>query len=408
MFRLIYPAYTAIGAFAAAVTFLMNRTALVTATAITQHLLYILVCGLTLFLMALFCRNLDRRYWYGAAASLGLAFATVETSAVLVAAVLLTLVLAGFRLGWKSLGLLFAKGALVFAATVLLVWPKGILQLGALKGYGYLAYMALYRKTFTPISARQLWAFRLRVYPLEFVIPLLALVAALVWWRRLTYRREILPFLVYATMFAAVTMVITLPYTHYHGSLLISSAVLVGAMFGELWLRNNRVLTISLSVVLAATLAGMTTQYYRETAKAKSAHDYYSDLLNYLGKNGEVTSFYVPFVLVPTIHFYYPGLTIVGYDTDWLPKDLAAAWAKAGPGWGLLCAESTCHAVRGQMPPAVPLRQAQVAAGGIAAHGENSPGEEPLYSLTVEKPGPATGGMSAAGLSSGSGTERAP
>ena len=251
MFRLVYPAYPAVAAFAAALTFLMNRTALVSATAITQHLLFILICGLTLFLMALFCRTQDRRCWYGAAAALGLAFATVETSFILLGAVSLTLVLAGSQLGRKRLALLFARGMLVLVATILLVWPKGILQLGVLKGYLYLAYMALGRKTFSPIGPRQLWAFKFRTYPLEFVIPAAALIACLVLWRKMASRREVLPFLVYAWMFVGATMVITLPYTHYQGSLLVSCAVVVGAVFGELWLRRNLAIRMAVSVLLA-------------------------------------------------------------------------------------------------------------------------------------------------------------
>src|ERR1019366_1748902 len=100
-FRIAFPEYPPVAAFAAALTFLLNRTALVAATGITQHVMFGLMAALTLFPLSLFCRTGERRFWYLTAAALGLAFATVETSFILVAAVIFVLGLNGARTGWK-------------------------------------------------------------------------------------------------------------------------------------------------------------------------------------------------------------------------------------------------------------------------------------------------------------------
>lgn len=385
LFRLAFRPYPAVAAFAAALSFLLNRTALVTSTIITQHLAYIPICGLTLFSMAMFCRTLDRRYWYATAAGLGLAFATVETSMVLLAAILVTLVLVGLRTGWKSFAGLLARGAIVRIGAILVIWPMGVLQLGVLKGYVYLVYIAVSKKTFSPLSARELWTFKFETYPLEFVVPLLALAAVLIWWKRLSCRKEILPFWVCILVFLAATTVVTVPYTHYHGSLLMSSAVLIGVICGELWLRPNVAARISAASVLLVTLTAMAAQYYHETTKGEVWSSHYPDLRNYLAHKQSSKGMYVPFVLVPTIHFYYPDLPTVGYDVDWRPEDLLSAWVKAGPGWELLCAESTCTALRSQAS-SVPVHQTQVVAGGIGttAGGIKEAPLEPLYSLVAE------------------------
>jgi hypothetical protein len=378
MFRLAFPPYPPIAALVAALTFLLNRTALFSATLVSQHILYTLIAAATLFLMALFCRDLDRRYWDGVAAALGLAFATVETSFVLLGAMLLTLALMAGRLGWRNLGSLLTRGILAFVVAILFVWPKGILQLGVLKGYLYLGYMAIKKRTFSPITPSQLWTEKFHDYPLEFVIPAIALIASLVFWRKLANRWGILPFLVYAWMFVAVMTVITLPFTHYHGSLLMSCAVVVGAIFGEIWLRHNLVIRTAAVAVLLVTLVGAATQYYGEKRRAVSTHDYRSDILDYLGRSAGMKKLYVPQILVPTVHFYHPELTTVAYDTNWSPAALAVALSQAGTKSALLCMESLCNEVRGQVPPAHSVRETQ-----IAAKSEDLK-EGPLNSLMIE------------------------
>src|SRR5262249_36298721 len=75
-FRVVFPELGPLSAFVAAMTFAMNRTALATATTITQHVVYSFAGILAQFTCALFLRTRDRRYWYATAALLALSFAS--------------------------------------------------------------------------------------------------------------------------------------------------------------------------------------------------------------------------------------------------------------------------------------------------------------------------------------------
>ncbi len=343
LFRLLFPEMGALSAFVAAMVFAMNRTALVTATTITQHVMYAFFGTLAQFACALFLRTRDGRYWYATAALLALSFASVEISFVLLIAIVASMVIARWKEGWREIGKLLAKGLLAFVITLALIWPKGLLELGFVKGYLYLAYMAVLRKTFSPIGPLALWGFKLRTYPLEFVLPLVALVAALALVRRMKYRLEALPFLLYACLFVLVTLKITAPFTHYHVSLMASAAVIVGIMFGELWRRGGVVIGGLTLAAISASLILLDVSFYREQQEASMAPSFASDVLTYLQPTPAGAAVLVPYVLVPTLHYYRPELTAIGYDTDWTRERLIQVVRERAGKLALLCPESVCR-----------------------------------------------------------------
>lgn len=346
-FRIAFPEYAPAAAFAAALVFLMNRTALVAATNVTQHVLFGLMAALTLLPLALFCRTRERRWWYWTSASVGVAFATVETSFVLVGAVLFVLALSGFQTGWRQALSLLWRGMLIFLAAIFVVWPKGVLALGGLKGYIYLAYIAVVKRTFTPMSPVSLWTFKFRTYPEEFVIPFLALAAATIAWKKLAAREAAIPYLVYSWMFFGVTMIITAPYVYYHDSLMLSCAVVTGIVFGELW-RRGAITRVMASVALLVSLAAMDARFHGEDVRLQATPDSRLELLSYLKSGDQARTLYVPYVLVPTLHYYLPDLSTVGYDATWQPDALASALT-AGARSELLCELPLCSAVANRM-----------------------------------------------------------
>jgi hypothetical protein len=343
LFPLAFPDLSEVAALIAALMFAMNRTALLTATLITQHLAYAFLSCLALFAVALYLRLREMRYWYAAAALLASCFATVEISLVLIGGAALTVAVLDWSDGWKKLLALMGKGAACFLGVLAIVWPPGVFQLTALKGYVYLAYMAIVRKTFTPISPRQLWVQKLKSYPLEYILPLAAAIAAWIYWRRLTNRRAVTPFLLYGCLLFAATLVITIPNDYYLCSLMMSLAVVTGVVFGELWMRRGMgVRAVSLVVVLGSLVA-LDVSYYRETVRKQSGPPgLAAETLKYLDAHPLAgRQLVAPSMLLPTLHYYHPENPIVSYDLGGTLAPLSEASASF-LGAEVFCPQSDC------------------------------------------------------------------
>ncbi len=346
--RLAFPELPVAAALVAGASLLLNRTALVAATMITQHEIFSVIAGVTLLLAALYFAKPQKWLWYAACAALGVSFATVESSFILVLVFLFLLAIVGLQQGWKQVPGMFGKGLLSFVLAILVVWPKGVLQLGALKGYGYLAYIAIARKTFNPISPGQLWTSKFTTYPEEFIVPAVALLIAAILWKRTPNRQALIPFVSYAVMFILVTMVVTAPYTYYHVSLLATTAVITGVVFGTVWRRSTSVVRVLASAAIAIPLLWMPVRYYRETLDVQSQPDSRRELLAWLTA-GHGKSLVLPYILVPTVHYYHTESSTIPYDKDAAPADLANNLT-GGANRVLLCEQAVCQAVRAQVP----------------------------------------------------------
>jgi hypothetical protein len=381
LFLKAFPELPAAGAFVAAVLFAVNRSAIVTGTLITQHIVFEVLAFVSLLTMAVYCRTHLARWWYATAVLLALAFAAVEISCVLIAAVVLALLVnrllnPEWRSHIKETLMLMGKGTLWFLGTLVLVWPKGLLELNVVKGYLYLAYIAIYRKTFSPIGPQELWEFKVKTYPFEFVLALLTLLLVIVFWRKLRVRAAVLPVLIYAVMFLGVTMVVTVTYVYYHGSLLAALAILTGVAFGELWNRTGPVIrTAALAVILLS--AGMELRgCYQDLAVAYDKPSFAREVLTYLDHNPTNGRLFVSYVLVPPLHYYRPETVTVGYDQDWTAQRLADE-SMAGAPSKILCVGSIREAVTGLLPPSVVM-------GGSDVAGHTDETGEPVYTLTVQ------------------------
>jgi hypothetical protein len=356
----VFPEMPAAGAFLGAFAFVLNRTALVTATVITQHIVFELVCLLALFSTAQYLRTEQTRWWKVTAVLLACALAAVEISAVLICAVTLSVVLVKWKEGVRSIARRLGQGAIWFLLSLVVLWPFGLLKLSAVKGYFYLAYMAISRKTFTPIGPLQLWSFKIRTYPFEFGVALAAMALLIFLWPGLRNRTATTPFVVYTLLFFGVTMAITLPYTHYHPTLLASTCVLVGVVAGELWQRSQAVARacVMLAVLVPASISGMTL--YRETQTRRPSSPAMRAAIGQAART-PATPFFVPFEWVPTLHYYHPNLTFVGYDSDWKPQRLAQE-AAATPSQ-VACQPEMCAALEATLPPGTPVTRDTLHAG---------------------------------------------
>ncbi|MGA2115961.1 MAG: hypothetical protein ABSH56_14560 [Bryobacteraceae bacterium] len=376
LFLAAFPELPPEAAFLAAVLFVMNRTALVAATFITQHVAFEVLSLVTLFAAAQFFRTGQIRWWYLTAVLAAAGFATVEIAAVLIGALLLSLVLLRWQDGFRALAGLLARGAAWFLLALVVLWPKGLLELNALKGYLYLAYMAIERKTFSPISAIDLWIFKIKTYPAEFVLPLAAMLAGVWLIRRPKARPALVPFVCYGVLFFLVTLKVTAPFTYYHASLMSTLAVVAGCVLGEIWLHTRVLARIGIAALVVLPLLWLDTGFYRERTADRQAPSLAADVLSYTARSG-VGKLFLPFYLVPTLHYYRPAVVAVGYDTDWSGARLADESLAAAPA-SVLCPESTCTILEHLWPDGAIVHRDAVS---------RASGGEPLYAIGLVQPG---------------------
>jgi hypothetical protein len=247
---------------------------------------------------------------------------------------------------------LLGGGIGVFILTVLICWPMGVLKLGIVKGFLQIAYIAVYRKTFSPLGPLGLWEAEFTVSPAEFSLLVAGTLAAFLLWRRFSQRRELLPWLAFIVIFCLVTLKVTVPYTYYYAPLTASFAVATGAAVGILWNRWQWLGRTALLLVTVASIVGMTIPFREVLREAKAARSYESMVLRLVGEHSIESGrqLYLPYQLVPMLHYYRPDIKTVGYDFDFPLTRLADGIQSKEAAGIMLCEASFCDGLELQVP----------------------------------------------------------
>jgi len=273
-----------------------------------QHL-FALLSSLFLFLLMKFAAGGRRAYWYAAVVSAGLAFCTLEVAFVLIVTLVICAYVERRRLdaGWRLAG----NSLAVFFATVLVVWPAAIYKLSFVKGYLFMAYLALFRKS--PWGNQgffEIWGHRLLDSPLEWA----AILAGLfVYFRNLSQseKHRTYPVLVYAALMLAATARVLSSSPRY--SLLFMPALDIFAaltLMPLLAAAPRRVVYAALALFCAAFGIGE----YRESARHPNPDPRSAAILNYIRENRlEEKTLLVPQEDLPMIHYYFPRTRLRGY-----------------------------------------------------------------------------------------------
>lgn len=379
----LFPKWSPLAGFAAGVMLLFNRTALVTTTAITQHLVFLPLAILTLWALSRFCREYEEKWWYATAAFTGLAFAAVETAVLLVAttAVMLLFSYREIASRWPSWGsrfMLLLKGVGIALLVILVVWPAGILKLGLARGFGFLGYMALSRKSFSLHGPLDTWRDQFTSAPFEHWMMLAGFIASIVLWKRFEHRRESLPWIVYAFVYILITTKITLDYKHYRGTIAVAGVMMTAMAIAHLWTRwKPRPAGRAVLVILtAAGVAGEAVRYYDYLQNYEpTASAYVLEYVEAAQLAGSRSALYVPYYFVPALHFYYPNLPTIGYDKDWPVTRLISELRQPEVADEFLCVQSACREIaRAARMESLRIRQ-------IAPNHEG----EPLYVMGVPR-----------------------
>jgi Dolichyl-phosphate-mannose-protein mannosyltransferase len=272
-------------------------------TELAPHQLFALLSVAFLFLLVKFVASGQRLYCYVAVVVAGLAFCTLEVAFVLI----ITLVICAFverrRFGGKSLAL--------FVATVLVVWPAAIYKLSFVKGYLFMAYLALFRKS--PWGTEgffEIWGHRVLDSPLEWA----AILASVVLYLRKPHAEKLrtYPLIVYAVLMLAATARVVSSSPRY--SLLFMPAL---DTFAALTLVPF--LAASPRRVVYAALA-MFCGFFAITEYRLFHRNHNPDarppaVLSYIHENRlEEKSLLVPQEDLPMIHYYFPRMHLHGYN----------------------------------------------------------------------------------------------
>jgi hypothetical protein len=235
---------------------------------------------------------------------------------------------------------------------IFVVWPMGVLQLNFLKGYLQLAYMALYRKTFAPLGTFEMLAMKWLASPLELSVLVLGSGWAVYFYMKARPRPATwLPGLIYVALFFVVLLKVTLEYTYYYAPLAVAMSLLCGLAVGECWrygsyARGLAVAAVSLSVV------GTTVQFAGVLADLKARRPCHFAVLDFVRqeKIPADKTLYLPFQLVPTLHYYQGNLKTAGYDLDWTTQRLAEAVTRPEAHERVLCEMTLCRQLAEALP----------------------------------------------------------
>jgi hypothetical protein len=356
-FWAVFPSLPRFGGLVACALYVFSRTGLSAATEITQHVVFAFLCVVTLFAASMFFRSLESRWFYTMMALLGVCFCALETSAVLLAALTVAFLIEHKRVRsrfpeLKQLAVFLARGVAVLVITMFVCWPTGLSQLGIAKGFLTMAYMSLYRKTFSPFGTLDLWAAKFEASPWEFSLLIVGVVAAFVLWRRFGQRTELLPWLAYIAVFLLVTLKVTLPYTYYYASLAAAFCVVTGVAVGILWNRWPAPWRYVPPLLAIASMVGTTLQFSEVLRQIHDAQPYHVATLRFLQDQPVPAGqrLCLPFQLVPTLHYYHPELETLGYDVGYPIDQLAAEIASPQAAAAMLCEEAFCGAIERQHP----------------------------------------------------------
>jgi Dolichyl-phosphate-mannose-protein mannosyltransferase len=279
-------------------------------TELAPHLAFVFFSTTALLFLSKVMMDGTRRDWYAAVVATGLAFCTLEVTFVLVAVLAIS--------AWRQRKALAADlrfcgtSLALFIATILVIWPAGLLKLTFVKAYLFLAYLSLFRKA--PWGGAGFaggWALRFALSPIEWI--LIAAGLALFFWRwREPAARATEPFVWFALLMVLSLLRVNGEGPRYSVPFLFALDVVAGWMIASaLPFRDSRAryaTVFGIVVLLGAVSAWKLSEYHPDDSLRLR-----SILASIRGQGGERTSILVPQEDLPPLHYYLPHAQVHGY-----------------------------------------------------------------------------------------------
>ena len=319
-------------AFFAGSLYLFGQANLGTATQITPHIPYVFFTVLTLLLFAAYLETGRRALWYGGVAAFACAFCSIDYAILLA----ITFAACVWLMRERRFGIaVLGRSLFLFLGVLAVLWPIGLFELSAIKGYFYIAYLAMQRKgSYGDYGPGTIWMERLTSAPVEYAVDFAALVVCAYGWRKEAvsrYRPLLLPCLIYAGLMTLTTLKNTSLNPTYMSSILPPLAIVSGVAFAVLTARLAVPARSAIAAALmAAAVAGAWPMVrHAEGRSTVSPERNAMAALHEAGMDrGEVL---VPYEILPTISYYYPDMHLHPY----LATDDAAAVFDKVRGFGI-------------------------------------------------------------------------
>ena len=291
--------------------YLFGQSSIETSAMVTPHIPYVFFTTATLLCFAGFLFTGQLRLWYLAVAAFTGAFCSIDYAILL--PITFAVCLAVFRNQCKLSMVTLVRAVLLFLALLLVLWPIGLLQFSAVKGYFYIAYLAMQRKgSYGEFGPLTIWFQRFTAAPVEYVLDLIALVGSVALWKVPAirkYRAVLLPCIVYAFLMLLTTLKNTSLNPTYVSSILPPLAIVTGIAFAAFMERTAPAVRNSLAAILVlATIGGGWQLLARLSPEAPNSDAQTIAALRTAGL--QQSTLLVPYEILPTLSYYFPRMRL--------------------------------------------------------------------------------------------------
>ncbi|MBZ5610851.1 MAG: hypothetical protein LAP38_21520 [Acidobacteriia bacterium] len=278
---------------------------------IAPHSLFVLCYVAALILLMKWRITSRSRYWYGAVIAAALAFCTLEVAFVLVVVLLVCAALEHKLTDWRWM----SKSIVLFAGTVLVLWPAAVLKLSFVKAYLFMSYLAIFRKSpWGGVSFAETWRLRFTHSPWEWLL----LAAAVILYFRfcdVATRRLLFPIFFYAGLMLLVLLRVNTETPRYMLPFLAALQVGAGFTFATIFTKWRLALRSAPAAAICGLLLWNTTAQIR-AHPILPAPRLASVLASLREQKLTGKKLLVPQDDLPMIHYYFPGTSLRGYVNE--------------------------------------------------------------------------------------------
>ncbi len=291
--------------------FLFGQFNIATDVQLTPHISYVFFTILSLLTFARYIQTGFIRVWYWSVVAFAPAFCSVEYAILLPLAFVITVALYPNR---RLSGSVLLRSALIFLLCVLVLWPIGLLEMSALKGYFSISYLAMQRSgVYGDGSPLSVWIHRFYEAPVEFIGIAVGVTALIFSALRRRTSPFLTPFLIYSLLMLMTTLKNRSLNPTYISSILPPLFVIAGIGFTSLIHSAKPVVQILLT---ASALLLICTNGYQMILRKDTSLNTRPEagiIASIQANRMESSNILVPSDFLPVISYYYPKMQLHAY-----------------------------------------------------------------------------------------------